>query len=352
MSSLPDLGWNPALEKAFAPFRAEDLVPARVAIQHPKLYTLYAEAGELLARVSGRLRHDSRSVADFPVTGDWVAIRPRSAEGTATIHAVLPRRSRFTRKSPGDVTEEQILAANVDTVFLVMGLDGNYNPRRLERYLALAWESGADPVVLLTKPDLCPNAEERKRATERLGIPVLVVSPRHGEGLDSLAHYLVPGKTLALLGSSGVGKSTLVNRLLGEERLATRPVRESDDRGRHTTTHRELIVLPGGGLVIDTPGLREIQLWESADVDGAFARVTTLAEGCRFTDCGHDTEPGCAVTQAVAEGSLDPAQLASYQKLKKELEHANVLRDLRAQLEQKRKWKSLHKLAKRHKPRE
>jgi ribosome biogenesis GTPase len=349
--SLEALGWDAQWETTFAPLRVEGLVPARVVVQHQGLYTVHAETGELLARVSGRFRHEARGASGFPVTGDWVAVRPRAEEARGTIEALLPRRSRFARQAAGEATDPQVVAANVDWVFLVMGLDGDYNPRRLERYLALAWESGASPVVLLTKPDLCAEAEDRRLAVEALGAPVLVASPKHGDGLDAVLDLLIPGRTVALLGSSGVGKSTLVNRLLGEERLATRQVRASDDRGRHTTTSRQLLVLPSGALVIDTPGLREIQLSDSADLDAAFADVLELAGGCRFTDCAHDAEPGCAVRRAVAEERLDPARLESYRKLERERAFALVRSDKRAELERKRKWKAIHKAARNHKPR-
>ena len=351
MTGLEGLGWGPLLETAFAPFRAEGWEPARVTIQHSRLYTVQTDAGETLAEVSGRFRHEAAEPSDFPVTGDWVAIHPPAGEGTATIHAVLPRRSGFIRKAPGDAARGQLVAANVDTVFLVMGLDGDYNPRRLERYLSLAWESGADPVVLLTKPDLCPEAPERKRALEGLGAPVHVVSPKYGHGLDALTSYLSPGRTVALLGSSGVGKSTLVNSLLGEDRFETREVREKDDRGRHTTVRRELVVLPGGGLVIDTPGLRELGLWESAELEAVFTDVRAVAAGCRFSDCRHEGEPDCAVNRAVAEGVLDHARLESYHKLQREMRNLKVRHDPRARLGQKRKWKSIHKAARHHKPR-
>jgi ribosome biogenesis GTPase len=348
----PDaLGWTPALTQAFAPFGAEGLDAARVAVEHQHLYGLYTPHGELLADVSGHLRHHARSRLDFPVAGDWVAIRSRVGEGRATIQAMLPRKSLFARQAAGDETEEQPLAANIDTVFLVMGLDRDYNPRRFERYLALAMRSGAEPVSLLTKPDLCPQAEERRREIESMGVPVRVLSPKHGEGVEGLAPYLSPGATVALLGSSGVGKSTLINRLLGEERLKTREVRLSDDRGRHTTTHRELIVLPGGALIIDTPGMREIQLSETADVDGSFTDIAALATACRFTNCRHEAEPGCAVLGAVADGSLGAERLESHRKLQKELQHQVVRVDQRARLEQKKRWKVVHKAQKRHKTR-
>ncbi len=345
------LGWTPALTEAFAPFASEGLDEARVAVEHQHLFGLYTKGGDLLADVSGHMRHHARSRLDFPVAGDWVAVRSRATEGRATIQALLPRKSLFSRQAAGNETEEQPLAANIDTVFLVMGLDRDYSPRRFERYLALASKSGAVPIALLTKPDLCDQTEERRLEIEGMGVTVHVLSPKLGEGLEALTSYLLPGATVALLGSSGVGKSTLINRLLGEERLKTREVRLKDNRGRHTTTHRQLIVLPGGSLVIDTPGMREIQLSETADVDGSFADIAALGEGCRFTNCRHEAEPGCAVLKAVADGVLTSGRLESHRKLQKELQHQIVRVDQRARLEQKKQWKAIHKAQKRHRTR-
>lgn len=352
MTRLESLGWTQRQTEAFAPHAALGLAAARVVAEHQHVYTLLTEDAELLARVTGRLRYEADGRADFPAVGDWVAARPQPGEDWATIHAILPRRSRFSRKVAGEDAEEQIVAANVDTVFLVMGLDGDYNPRRIERYLTLCWDSGADPVVLLSKSDLCDEPDARRREIETLGAPVHLVSAKTGAGLEALEVHLQPGRTVALLGSSGVGKSTLVNRLLGEERLRTREVRASDDRGRHTTSARELIALPSGALVIDTPGMRELQLWDSAaGLGGAFADLEELAARCRFGNCGHESEPGCAVRGAVADGSLPAVRLASYQKLQRELVALATRHDKRLEAEQRRKWRSIHKIARHHKPR-
>jgi len=330
MADLASLGWSDALGRAFAPFAAEGLVPARIGAEHQHVYTLLTTEGERLARVTGRLRHEAGGRADFPAVGDWVAARCPAGEDRATIHAILPRRSRFSRRLAGEKDDEQVVAANVDTVFLVMGLDGDFNPRRLERYLTVAWDSGAEPVVLLNKADLCDERDARRREIEALGAPTHLVSARSGLGLDALGAYLRPGRTVALLGSSGVGKSTLVNRLLGEERLRTRDVRSRDDRGRHTTSTRQLLALPGGGLVIDTPGMRELQLWDSAAGLGAtFADLEELGASCRFGDCGHGSEPGCAVRAAVEEGRLPRERLESYHKLQRELVALAVRQDRR-----------------------
>lgn len=352
MADLESLGWSDALMRAFAPYAAEGFVPARIGAEHQHVYTLLTSEGERLARVTGRLRYEAGGRADFPATGDWVVARCLPGEDRATIHAILPRHSRFSRRAAGDSDEEQIVAANVDTVFLVMGLDGDFNPRRLERYLTVAWDSGADPVVLLSKADLCEERDARRLEIEALGAPTHLVSARSGLGLEAIAAYLKPARTVALLGSSGVGKSTLVNRLLGEERLATREVRKSDDRGRHATSMRQLLTLPGGALVIDTPGMRELQLWDSAAGLGAtFADVEEFGAACRFGDCGHVSEPGCAVRAAVEEGRLPGQRLESYHKLRKELVALAVRQDRRLEAEQRKKWRSIHKVARRHKPR-
>jgi ribosome biogenesis GTPase / thiamine phosphate phosphatase len=351
---LAALGWRSQFAEHFAPLAAQGLLPARVAVRHNQLYRLYAEQGELLAEVSGKVRHEAAGHQDFPVVGDWVAMSARPSESRATIHAILPRSSRFSRKAAGLETEEQVLAANVDTVFLVAGLDGDFNLRRLERYLVMAWDSGAAPVILLSKSDLCEDVPARLAEVEAIaaGVPLHAVSSLRREGLDAVRGHLAPGRTVALLGSSGVGKSTLVNALLGEERLRTREVRLSDSRGRHTTTSRELIALPEGGLVIDTPGMRELAPWDAVEALPSFEDVDDLATGCAFKDCRHEVEPRCAVQLAVEQGRLSAERLEGYRKLQREARHLSVKQDQRARLEQKRQWRVIHKAARNHKPRE
>jgi len=320
--TLSDLGWNDAMAAAFQPFAGETVHPGRVAVEFNQIFRVYLDDGAIEAVTAGRLKHRAEGRADLPAVGDWVAVRKRPEEDRGVIVAVLPRRSAFRRRATGAVTREQIVAANVDVVFVVMGLDADYSLRRLERYLSMARESGALPVVLLTKPDLCANVPDAVVEVVGLagGLPVHVVKPTLGEGLDEVRAHLRPGRTAALLGSSGVGKSTILNRLAGSNIQATRSVRESDSRGRHTTTHRSLVELPGLGLVIDTPGMRELQLWDAAEAVGdTFEEIEALAVGCQFGNCRHRNEPRCAVKAAVAAGQVLPERVDSYLKLQDEL---------------------------------
>ena len=329
--NLHDLGWDDGFAAALEPY--DNCIPARVSTQHRGEYDVLAEGGELRARVTGRLRHEASSGADLPAVGDWVALR------AATIQGVLPRRSAFLRKVAWSQTEAQVLAANVDTVFVVTGLDDDFSVRRLERYLTLAWESGAMPAVVLTKSDLCddPYAKLLEAEAVAVGVPAHLVSNVTGEGVDELAGYLAPAQTVALLGSSGVGKSSLANRLLGSEVQATRALAE-DGTGRHTTTARQLLRLPGGALLVDTPGLRELQLWDADDgIHEAFADVDELAADCRFRDCAHLREPGCAVQAAIDEGRLPRERLQSYRALQRELHRLALKQDARLRSEERKR---------------
>jgi len=350
--SLTRLGWNEACARAFAPW-AEDaeVEPARVVIEFNHIYRVAAAGGEFDASSSGRLKHQAVRKSELPAVGDWVIVRKRQAQDLGAIVAVLPRRSWFSRKVAGNVTDEQIVAANVDVVFLVMALDADFNLRRLERYLLTARESGASPVILLTKPDKTESLAEQVEAIRPLAaeLPVHIANPRLNVGLDQVAAYLTPGRTGALLGSSGVGKSTIINRLVGEDVQKTRDVRLSDSKGRHATTHRELVVLPSGGLLIDTPGMRELQLWDvGSAVRETFDDVEGLAAGCHFTNCRHRGEPRCSVKDAVAAGTLDQARLDSYLRLQDELVVLASQQDARAEREEKRRSKVTTKAVNKH----
>ncbi len=303
------------------------------------------------AIVSGRFRFDALAPSDYPAVGDWVSVS--NGQEPAVITAVVPRRSAFvrnaadaSRRSAGNLIDEQVLAANVDVAFLVAGLDNDFNLRRLERYLAVAWSSGVRPVIVLNKADVAVDLEDRlvDVASIAPAVPIVVLSALTGGHVADLAPFLMAGQTAVVLGSSGVGKSTLVNALLGEQRQATAAVRADDSRGRHTTTHRELFELPGGAMLIDTPGIRAIEVAGADEgIQTAFDDITDLASTCRFSDCRHEGEPGCAVRAAVADGRLSEDRLTSHRKLERELAHAERKGDPRAQAEERKRWKSIHK---------
>lgn len=351
--NLKQIGFDSHFETEFNHLAAEGLIPGRVALEHKRMYRVWTEEGELLCEVSGKYAFAAGSREDYPAVGDWVAVKPRTGEQKGTIQALLPRKGKFSRKMAGNTTEEQIVAANVSTIFLVNSLNDDLNLRRIERYLLLAWESGANPVIILAKADLCEDADEKKSLVESIsmGVPVIPVSVMSESGIAELRPYIGQGSTVALLGSSGVGKSTLTNYLMGKEVQKVQEIREDDDKGKHTTTHRELFILPDGGVLIDTPGMRELQLWNTENgLSESFSDIEALADSCRFRDCSHEDEPGCAVRRSIQDGALEESRLASYKKLQRELAYLDRRMDKKAQSDEKKKWKSIHKQIK-HKTR-
>ena len=344
--TLHELGWSPYFAALWDECVQPGWVAARVVSQQRGLWRVAGNFAESWAEASGSLRAAAEAGGDWPAVGDWVATEIVSGGGRPLIQTVLPRRSKFTRKVAGRRVEEQVIAANVDTAFVVMALDGDFNVRRLERFLAQCWESGARTIIVLNKTDDCDDVAARVAEVESIaaGVPIFAVSARTGDGLEALNTLLAPGQTIVLLGSSGVGKSTLLNHFLRRDAQAVRAVRESDSRGRHTTTSRELFALPGGALLIDTPGLRELHLWGAGEgVEEAFSDIEELAAQCRYGDCGHTSEPDCAVQAAIAEGRLDAARLENQRKLQRE--QAFLLRkiDPEARQKEKEKNKVLHR---------
>ncbi len=342
---LSSIGASAAVYGAFEPYDTHGLILGRVSVVHRGQYLIFTSSGEARAEAIGTLLYNADDASELPAVGDWVAAQ-QVGPAQAMVHAVLPRRTVFSRRAPGTRHEQQVVAANIDLVFVVCGLDGDFNVRRIERYLTLARESGAEAAVVLNKVDLCGDLDARIVEVEKIAAesPVICVSAQTSDGVEPLRNFIASGRTVALLGSSGVGKSTIVNQLLGENRQQVREVRESDSRGRHTTTHRELLPLPGGGALIDTPGMRELQLWAGqGSLDSAFSDIAEFADACRFRDCTHTVENGCAVQAAIRDGTLDPERGESYQKLRAEVAFHERKTDILAAQEVKRRWKNIHK---------
>jgi ribosome biogenesis GTPase len=348
MGELVNFGWADCFSRHFVDAGGHE--PARVVTEHRTGYQVQTDTAECFARIAGKLRHAAASQAELPAVGDWVVVQTAGDDSDAVIHRVLPRKSKFSRKVAGERTDEQVVAANVDSVWIVSSLDRDFSLRRIERYLTLAWESGASPVIVLTKSDLCDEVHRFTSQLESIAAATAIhnTSSLTREGLNELDIYLKNHATVALMGSSGVGKSALINALAGATLQQTGGLRD-DGRGRHTTTHRELIRLSGGGLIIDTPGMRELQLWDGgSSLADVFVEIEELAQGCRFSDCRHAGEPGCAVARAIADGQLAADRLHSYHKLERELAHIERKQDARAQHEEKQRIKSIMKSLRHH----
>ncbi|WP_195262454.1 MULTISPECIES: ribosome small subunit-dependent GTPase A [unclassified Clostridium] len=336
--NLLELGVNEGYVKEASIYN-ENFYLGRVSVQYKDIYKVFTEEGEVLARVSGKLSYSSNSTFDYPVVGDWVLLdRINNKNGDAIIHNILNRKSYFSRKVAGTRYDKQIVASNIDFVFICMSLNNDFNIKRLERYIAVAWDSMATPVIILTKSDLCEDINDKVKQIEEIaiGIDIVVTSSINEDGYDEIRKYIKTGVTIAFIGSSGVGKSTLINKIMNKEVLKTNSISEND-KGRHTTTHRELFVIESGGVIIDTPGMRELGLI-SADVDKSFSNIEELEKQCKFSDCTHKNEPKCAVREAIENGNLDPERLERYRKLKKE-EAYNLLKSKR---QEKQKLKNMH----------
>lgn len=355
MKKLNDYGWNTFHEANWEEMnndlKINKCIPGRVVLEHKRMYRVVTTEGEWLAVCSGSMQYEAEERQDFPAVGDWVAIEKMPGEERGIIHAIFPRTSLFSRKVAGLTIAEQIIAVNIDIVFLVMSMNQDFNSRRLERYLVAAYDSGATPVVVLTKKDLCDDPPYYISEAENIaiGAEIFTVSNITGEGIKELTSLLDGGKTAALLGSSGVGKSSLTNAICGDNTMAIQDIREDDAKGRHTTTHRELIKIPTGGVLIDTPGMREFQLWDNNEsLSAGFKDIESLALSCKFNNCQHNSEPGCAIQKALASGDLLEDRYANYLKLQKELAFLDRKMDRAAQAEERKKWKDITKQMRNH----
>lgn len=349
---LSDLGWNVFFENSFRKLEKNDLIPARVSRSHGQKCMIYGTFGESVAEVSGKFLYNSFSSSDLPTVGDWVAVQHFVSEQYAIIHHLLPRKNSFSRKFPGKSSSAQILSANTDTIFITCGLDHEFNTRRIERYLTMALEHETEPVILLNKADICPDLDGCCAEAESVavGAPVVPISAMTGEGFGSIRAYGKPGKTSSFLGSSGVGKSSIINRLLGKDKQQIQTVRERDSRGRHTTTYREMIILPEGGLIIDNPGMRELQPYkEEEGIGDAFKDIEGFSTRCRFRDCKHEGEPDCAVHMALSEGLIDHHRFENYLQLKKEARYLAEKQKMNPKSLERARWKKISKLSKKMK---
>lgn len=341
---LKNLGWDDFFENHFSKYQTQGYTPLRIIRENCSQYLAIGEAGEFTCSVTGKFQNQAQSKGDFPAVGDWVVAKIYPKESKAKIHQILPRKSAFIRKVAGTTTQEQVVASNIDIVFIVCGLDLNYNVRRIERYLTLAWESGAQPIILLNKADLCEKANQRKDEVESIaiGVPIYTISALQNNGLDIINSYVKKGQTAAFLGSSGVGKSTIINALLGTQKLQVKEVSKLGSRGRHTTTFRELVFLPNQGMLIDTPGMRELQVWgDEEGLKQVFDEIEKLGKNCKFRDCEHQNEPHCAVKKALKTGTLHPDRYTSYKKLKNEFTYLENRKTMKPQVLEKTRWKKI-----------
>lgn len=348
MTALQNLGWDDFFQNQLD--KNEAFIPGRISTENKTNYFVQTEFGEIIAEVSGKLYFSSDSKSDLPKTGDWVLLDYFADEKKGIIQKVLQRKTKLSRKSPGGKTEEQIFAANIDYVMIVNPIDESFNYNKLDRQLVVAYQSKAEPIVILSKSDLCENIDEILSLIMKDHQPqIILTSIVTGEGIEKLKSYIEAGKTYVLIGSSGVGKSSLINKLFGKDILKTQEVRDGDKKGKHTTTHRELIVLPSGGILIDNPGIRELQLWNSEDgLSQTFGEFSEYEDQCKYKDCTHTHEKGCAVLDALEKGKISEKRYQNYLKMRKELEYLETKQNDPTATNKKRKWKNISKEIKRY----